>query len=648
MKGVDEYLDSYLDGRSDPGTAVMIVGHWGSGKTHYINDYFKRRSDQRVALAEASSRKLSSRSSGGDRDHHSPSAPDASDAEHLYASFFGAENAAAVSDQFLSQLYPLLNSKVGKVLGAAAMRLSNIGLQIATAGAVSDAARQEDAQAVRGWFANPGGRVLVFDDLERSSMPVETCLSIINSYVERDGLKVIVLANQNELVKCERYTRWKEKVIGKTIQVLADPNKVLDALTAELELGPIKTALKDRRSELLSLLAACKGVNYRSVRSLVFDSQRIVSLLAPQLRASPGAVMSVLKFSLAMGGELRAGRIDAGEIVQVTSPFFRVLKGDAQDDRKVYLAQLHERLALMEALDPIIPVKELTRYWEEGALDVEASDLAVLRHPTVVGVSSQPAWMQLWDVRSLSEKSFKAAKLSLAKELEGARIVDQGELLHLVGIEVELNLFGATLFPDHVDVVSWLTSYASSIHGRLQRTVTWLDGNSSYGGFGFHRQNSDSFKRAFSLLDELVTNNEQHRLRASLPSRFEQIASGDYESIYSFTAADRGGAAPWLHLIDVDSMVKVAICDNALQLHMLNLLLRRYSEDHLGSLREEWRWARKLRDKLFVEASRMPAPFKAIAEQNVRVLSYRMRQGLREVIASVKREAGRSQRRLKN
>ena len=41
--------------------------------------------------------------------------------------------------------------------------------------------------------------MLIFDDLERCDCPINEILGYINSFIEQDGLKVILVANQKEI-----------------------------------------------------------------------------------------------------------------------------------------------------------------------------------------------------------------------------------------------------------------------------------------------------------------------------------------------------------------------------------------------------------------------------------------------------------------
>ncbi len=651
MKNVDEYLDSYVEGSSDPGTAVMLIGHWGSGKTHYISDYFRRRQQRSRMPVDAENLRQWKRwnpfaiKQKGSSEPAKGSAP-----EHLYASFFGAESAAAISDQFLSQLYPALNSTLGKVLGAAAIRVANLGVQIASAGAVADAASDEDSQAIRRWLSNPQGRVLVFDDLERAGMPIEVCLSIINSYVERDGLKVIVLANEEEINVDSAYGRWKEKVIGKTIRIVSDPESVLDSVLSELDEGPVRVAVNEGREALLAVMGVSKQTNYRSVRTLIFDVQRLVKMLDRRLSDSKEGVLELLKFSLAVGGELRAGRLSRDEVELVRQSFgIRVKERSKRTERDLYILDLEQRFESVRALNSVIPTSELISFWLGGALDVDVANAGVLQSPSVVGVESQPAWRRMWDLRRLTMARYEEARAGLLSSLDRRELNVQGEILHVVGISLTLEDYGVGLFPNFSEVQLWVSQYASDpkVFERLQRSVGWLEGADSYAGLGFHKRRDPRFLQAFDVLEGLVSLAEQRRLLADVPQILAEIGSGDYANVYSFSAPGSADGKPWIHLATTSAVADLLLQDGVIRSPLSALLIKRYADDAAGKFRVEWRSLRLLREELRRRVRLLPEPFLSIASDNIDEATASIRTALAQSIAYVRNQESRVRSREK-
>ena len=59
----------------------------------------------------------------------------------------------------------------------------------------------ENISKAIGGFLSVKDSILIFDDLERCDCPVNEVLGYINTYVEHDGMKVIIVANQKEIGK---------------------------------------------------------------------------------------------------------------------------------------------------------------------------------------------------------------------------------------------------------------------------------------------------------------------------------------------------------------------------------------------------------------------------------------------------------------
>ena len=56
--------------------------------------------------------------------------------------------------------------------------------------------------------------VLIFDDLERANMDVNVCLAYINTFVEHQKMKVIIVANEREIGKINYNKNYELKIIS--------------------------------------------------------------------------------------------------------------------------------------------------------------------------------------------------------------------------------------------------------------------------------------------------------------------------------------------------------------------------------------------------------------------------------------------------
>ena len=71
------------------------------------------------------------------------------------------------------------------------------------------------------YFKTPSECLLIFDDLERCSMNVSDVLGYITAFVEHEGFKAIIVANEDDVLKRDdkRYAEIKEKLIGQTLSI---------------------------------------------------------------------------------------------------------------------------------------------------------------------------------------------------------------------------------------------------------------------------------------------------------------------------------------------------------------------------------------------------------------------------------------------
>lgn len=457
---VKDYLDAYIEGHVDPGTAVLITGPWGCGKTRFIKNYFGLTTGGNAA---------GTKDQRGTSWLSKPERPKA-----LIASFFGADSHHDLINQFAAQRHPKLTSPAMQAMGALMMR----GLRLADSKLAGGFLLSgNEGKGLLKWMGEPGSHVLVFDDFERSSMPLADRLAVINRYIEGVGLKVIVIANESELGTNDPiYQRWKEKVIGKTMQVGADAEQVLREVASELVVQSLRECILGNLKLLAGVLKALDSVNYRSVRALIFDVQRLVAA-GPRLEQSSKAMLSLLSFSLAVGSLLRSdainrAQVDLVETVKTLGP------SPNRSEKESRLIEVHGQLSMMGALDPIISPAMLARLWCDGEIDDQYLDQVLSTHHLIVGDHAQPAWQWLREPGKIDATRFREQKGKLLNEINSGRIYDAGILLHVVDIHLQLLELEDSLLPAEVEIESWLKDYLK-VH-QVQAASNGMGGSRSF------------------------------------------------------------------------------------------------------------------------------------------------------------------------
>lgn len=114
-------------------------------------------------------------------------------------------------------------------------------------------------------------KLIIFDDLERCSLPFEETLGFINNLVEHNKIKVLIVANEREINKNEEYLKIKEKLIYQTLKFVPDLEELYDLLIINKDYEE----LINNKSFVVDEL---KRYNHLNIRTLQFIFQRYKEL----------------------------------------------------------------------------------------------------------------------------------------------------------------------------------------------------------------------------------------------------------------------------------------------------------------------------------------------------------------------------------
>lgn len=244
--------------------AVMLNGAWGSGKTYFVKneliDY----------LQEEFNRKI------------------------LYISLFGISN---IDELYNNIALQVLNIKATETLEADIKSgyssytnpkkenafernavtwwagIINKGLKIITnndivnsvASVISEISKRE---------INFNKYVFIFDDVERSTLDFDVLLGFFDQIVDQNGAKAILICNENEIdaINEKYYKKFKEKVIGLTIDYKSDINKDFYSL-AKIYFNneECKKYVIEAKKDILNLFNVAETSN---LRTLIFIFKR--------------------------------------------------------------------------------------------------------------------------------------------------------------------------------------------------------------------------------------------------------------------------------------------------------------------------------------------------------------------------------------
>lgn len=250
-------------------TAMLLTGDWGSGKSYYINKtlcpYLKKHKVQCVVV-----------------------------------SLYGVDNLSELSKRIYLRLrLPTLSKKsevkeyasiIGHSIVDNALSLKGLNIGIS------------ETQLVKLYESvNLKGVLIIFEDIERSSIDILMLLGYINGLVEYDGAKALLVANEKEILgqnhessdydylkaftsqtkeneepvedeRLIRYLRMKEKTIGDTIQFNADIVESVRSIIKEYTSNWINAISQD--DEIDKIAGILRSYCNNNLRTLIYALQK--------------------------------------------------------------------------------------------------------------------------------------------------------------------------------------------------------------------------------------------------------------------------------------------------------------------------------------------------------------------------------------
>lgn len=214
-----EIIDSFIKylENSIYNYAYMIDGSWGSGKTFFVRELLV------PAIQEHESDKKKDNSEYKEK-------------EVLYVSLYGIKDTEEISRLLYLELKNVITSK------AAGTKFSEenkkkISSWLGTGAKIfSDILKDTkgiDLENILSKIASGfslDNCIFIFDDLERTSCSINDILGYINNFIEHDGIKVLLIANEEE--------------INTASQLELNPEEVLVCLQDKLDFSPLENTEK--------------------------------------------------------------------------------------------------------------------------------------------------------------------------------------------------------------------------------------------------------------------------------------------------------------------------------------------------------------------------------------------------------------------
>ena len=267
------YIENYLKNDKTK-SAIMLTASWGMGKSYYIQNclvpYLERNGDKKCVVV---------------------SLYGLNDTKEISKAIYLELRAKKINTEGEKQ-------EAGRILAKTILKngLSMVGLDFSV--------KEEDMEKLYASI-DLTGKLIILEDLERSSISIKQVLGYVNNLVEQDGVKVLLIANESEIketriitnrnengeeekrrvytTETEEYLKIKEKTVSDTILYLCDYDAAIESILKKFADRNISNCLADRDTRGISIIIKeisnmMMDIKIYNLRSLIFACQKTVDI----------------------------------------------------------------------------------------------------------------------------------------------------------------------------------------------------------------------------------------------------------------------------------------------------------------------------------------------------------------------------------
>lgn len=411
---INNFLLDYCISDIPPQCAVMLNGEWGSGKTWFIKELIKD---------------LNRR-----------------DIKNLYISLYGMSNTSEIEYEFFRILHPVLSTKGAEITGKILKGLLKGTLKIdLDSDGKSDGTLSPSIPDIKlpDYLKDTSKHILIFDDIERCSIPIKQLLGYINYFAEHQDYKIILISNEKEIQESNtengsnQYLRIKEKLVGKTFKIKADLDSALNSFikdSKEIEFyTPLIDCIKD-------IYISSQYKNLRHLRQALLDFARLKAKISNDTLFNPDLAQHLLRIFLIFSCELRQGNLKPEDISKLRQMYISwhvqqngATKSSTQEPN--IAVEISKKYAHFDTYDTLLSSELWTEILIDGHIDKDAIESQLGNSKYLVSKNS-PDWVKLWHFRSLSDEQFPQLLDSVWKDFIELKYQKEYELKHICGMYI--------------------------------------------------------------------------------------------------------------------------------------------------------------------------------------------------------------------
>ena len=578
-KHIEDYLKYYLSFPTAPQFAVLLDGPWGIGKTFFVKNFLSSFCKEEF--------------------------------KYVYVSLYGLSSIDDIDKAVFHSMYPILEHK-GVQLGGKALKslFSNFIFDV------------KDLEATN-FFNKSSSDVYIFDDLERCEMPINVVMGYINSFVEHDARKVIIIANENEINKKDQtessaeYKKIREKLIGKTFHIQSVFKDAMESFIDSIQNKQTKSMVEDNTSTISDIYCHSELNNLRILQQSIWDFARLYESLEEKHKSNNQAMTALLKIVLVFSFELKAGRLTVKDIesfnCSIPASFETI-----EDEEKTNLSidATKKRYPTINFTDTLLSIETLINLLSKGIINEKQIHNELDNSHFFITVSQEPCWRTVWYSHERTELEVSLAVNKMEEAFLAYQFTKREEILHIFGLRLWLAKINAIQKTKDA-VIKECKKYVDYLYQKSLLELPSYPNNSfteifgNYAGLGVYQADTPEYKELFDYLNEKYKQVEQDKLPdlaqqllvnlAEDPSIFlQRICLTNHQDNEFYNV-------PVLAYLDPQEFINILLDLHPSQQTTALLALKlRYENMHLDRvLGAERKWAETIRYLLFAASEQM-------------------------------------------
>ncbi len=251
---LNRYIYNYLT-NDKTNSAIMLTADWGTGKSYYIKNELIPHIEKNKGNC-------------------------------IVVSLYGIDSINDISKSIYLEIRAKKLKKKNEVMSAGTILAKTVLKGITSYFGIDMSVSEKDLQKMYKSI-DLSNKLIVLEDIERSKFDIVELLGYVNSLVEQDNVKVLLVANENEIKNNSEeseYSRIKEKTISDTIQFSCDFDKAIENILKLFDncyLNAILKKINDRNEKIIvtDIKNIMKTANSYNLRALIFACQKTMDML---------------------------------------------------------------------------------------------------------------------------------------------------------------------------------------------------------------------------------------------------------------------------------------------------------------------------------------------------------------------------------